>query len=464
MQRNIFEILPIDFFKPLTGKYKRMYADVILLIFNTFKPEISYGVNRETIVRVLSDYFEADDDEITLDDETYIRDARDKANAVIAQLKACGWIEYEQERNHIINIVMYEYTIPIIESLNKIIREEETEYQGLISQIHSTLRNDELLYKPYELIIVGVEENTARLVSELKRLSVSIKRYMDNLTNDMDANEILEHFFTYHNDIGSKAYLRMKTAENISYFRSSIIERIEYMLNSHDIMERAVAGYMEVRKVEDTDVAYNNLVSDMMDIESSFYRLDDIIADIDNKHTRYMSNAIRRAEFLLSTGNNLAGKISQILNFLAEDIDDAAKFSEDTGYTLNASIYSQRYISTESIKTIPVKKKISDIGVINTAPVMSEEERILYKEALRQKNRRRFTRKNINAYVSELLSERDKISVDEIEIKSKRDIIRIIYVSIYAGNASNNYKVKRFNHKVCIEGYNIPYFEIMRRG
>ena len=29
------------------------------------------------------DYFEADDNEMTFDDETYIRDARDKANAII---------------------------------------------------------------------------------------------------------------------------------------------------------------------------------------------------------------------------------------------------------------------------------------------------------------------------------------------------------------------------------------------
>lgn len=46
MNKNIFDIVSGDFFKPLTSKYKRMYADTILLIYNSFKPEISYGVNR----------------------------------------------------------------------------------------------------------------------------------------------------------------------------------------------------------------------------------------------------------------------------------------------------------------------------------------------------------------------------------------------------------------------------------
>ena len=181
-----------------------------LLIFNTFKPEISYGVNRDIIVRALMDYFESDDDEISFDDETYVSDARDKANGVIAQLKAAGWLEYEQTDDHQLNVVMFEYAIPVVESMNKVIKEEETEFQGLISQIYSTLQNDELLAKPYELIIVGVQESTERLVSELKRLSVNIKRHMEKQTNEMDANEVLEHFFKYHQDIGSKAYLRIK--------------------------------------------------------------------------------------------------------------------------------------------------------------------------------------------------------------------------------------------------------------
>ena len=94
---------------------------------------------------------------------------------------------------------------------------------------------------------------------------------------------------------------------------------------------------------------------------------------------------------------------------------------------------------------------------------MSEEERLLYKETLKVQNRRRFTRKNINDYVIQLLKEREKIPVTEIEIGSKRDIIRIIYISIYSGNKANNYRIKRSNRRVRIGEYEIPYFEIESR-
>lgn len=66
---------------------------------------------------------------------------------------------------------------------------------------------------------------------------------------------------------------------------------------------------------------------------------------------------------------------------------------------------------------------------------MSAEGRQLYKEALRMKN--------INAYVM--------------------DLLRIIYISIYAGNRSNNYTIRRTRERTQIAGFSLPYFGIIRK-
>lgn len=465
--KHLFEILPPQFFKPLTGKYRREYADCIMLLLNSFKPEISYGVNREIVVRALTDYFEVDDAEMTFDEETYVSDARDKANGVIAMLKSCGWIEYEQETNHQLNIVLYEYAIPIIESMNRVVREEEAEYQGIISQIHASLQNKDLYSKPYELIIKGVQENTERLLSELKKLNASIKRHMEKQTNDMEADEILNQFFEYHKNIGSKAYLRMKTSENISYFRSSIIERLEYLLETPDTMERAVSGYMEVEEKTDESEAYDSVVQMLLDVKSSFYRLDDIIEEIDRKHTRYMRNAVMRARFLLATGNNLEGKLSQILNQYVEELNGGAPEDSmdeaENELSRLVVLYPQNYISPESLQSIPVVKAPGKVDELSEENRMSEEERRLYKEALRMKNRNRFSRKNINAFVMALLKDCKRMPVNEIPVESRRDLLRIIYISIYAGNRANNYTIERTKERTEIAGFSLPYFEIIRK-
>ncbi len=459
--KHLFHILPADFFKPLTSKYRQEYADCILRLFNAFKPEISYGVNREIVVKELADYFEADDVEMSFDGETFVSDAREKANGVIAMLKKCGWIEYEQETNHQINVILREYAVPMIEGMNRVIREEEAEYQGIISQIHASLQNEELYGKPYELIIRGVQENTERLLSELKKLNASIKRHMDAQTNDMDAGEILDHFFAYHNNIGSKAYLRMKTSENIAYFRTAITERIQWIMESADIMDRAVAGYMEVEETEDAGLAYDQVIAMLMDVKSSFYRLDDIIEEIDRKHARYMRGAVMRARFLLATGNNLEGKLSRILDLYVKRINGEEENAQED-YQKLFSLYPQNYLSPESLQTIPVTKKLGTINGFSQGPGMSEEERLLYKEALRVRNRSRFSRKNINEYVAGLLGERDLLPVTEVPVECARDLIRIIYISIYAGNRSNNYAIRRSGERVEIKGYSLPYFDIIK--
>lgn len=457
--KTLFDILPADFFKPLTSKYRREYAACIMQLFNAFKPEISYGVNRDIVVKELTDYFEADDTEMSFDDEVYVSDAREKANGVIAILKKCGWIEYEQETNHQINVILCEYAIPVIESMNRIIREEEAEYQGIISQIHASLQNEELYGKPYELIIKGVQENTERLLSELKKLNASIKRHMDQQTNDMDAEEILDHFFAYHKNIGSKAYLRMKTSENISYFRTAIIERIGRIMENTEIMERAVAGYMEVEETADREKAYDEVISMLIDIKSSFYRLDDIIDEIDRKHARYMRSAVMRARFLLATGNNLEGKLSKILDLYVQQLNGGGAGSLEGLF----SLYPQNYISPESIQTIPVTKKMDTISGFSNQAQMSEADRLLYKEALKRKNRSRFSRRNINEYVVNLLGDRDRMPVTEVPVESVRDLIRIIYISIYSGNRSNHYEISRSGKQVEMQGYSLPYFDIVKR-
>ena len=95
---------------------------------------------------------------------------------------------------------------------------------------------------------------------------------------------------------------------------------------------------------------------------------------------------------------------------------------------------------------------------------MTEEERQLYKEALRIKNRTRFSRKNINEYVVSLLEGKEKISVEEIAIESKRDLIRIIFISLYGHSAKSDYIVKTKEEIISSQGFRFRDFEIKRRS
>ena len=467
--KRLFEILPSDFFKPLTSIYRQEFSDCILMLYEHFKPEISYGVDREEILKLFMDYFELDDSEMNFDDGENTSDARDKANHVIRVLKECGWLEYENAQNHRLNIVLNEYSIPVIEGLVKIRKEDETEYQGLVSTIYACLTNEELFTYPYGQVILPVEENTMRLLSELKKLGSGIKRYMDKQTADMSASELLDHFFEYHNNIGSKAYQRMKTNDNVSFFRSRIIERLDDILTNETKMDRVVKECMESDNISDYDSAFDEVIAKIQGVKSSFYRLDEIIEEIERKHNQYVKNAVMRARFLLTTGNNIEGKISQILNMIAENVNNGSMSFSDEDQELNreVSVFSQGFLSSESLYSVAAVKTAGDIGELGENRVMSDEERALYKEALRERNRRRFTRKNINSYVETLLVESEKIPAEKIPVAEKRDLIRIIYIRLYAGHRANIYKIIKRSGRIRLGNENtgimeFPEFDICR--
>ena len=143
--KNLFSVISSEFFKPLTGKYKTQYADCLLLIFSSFKSEISYGVDKEAVIAILTDYFNTNTEDISFnDEESFEKDSRSKAFGVINVLKNCGWLEFEDEKNYRQNVVLTEQAIPFIRTMAEVIKNEETEYQGLISQIHAVLQNQEL--------------------------------------------------------------------------------------------------------------------------------------------------------------------------------------------------------------------------------------------------------------------------------------------------------------------------------
>ncbi|MBZ9689779.1 DUF5716 family protein [Clostridium estertheticum] len=195
IQINIFNIVPEEFFKPLTSKYKSTYIDCLRLIYNTYKTELSFGVDKEVIISELENYFdnESNIEMVFEEDEEIAKDSRSKANAIVRRLKDNGWIEYEVSNNYKVKVNLFDYAATMIESFNKIIKNEEIEYQSLVSQIHATLLNQEMYMKPYEYIIKRVKENTEELMVGLKKLNSNIKKYIDAITNEKTAGEIGGH-------------------------------------------------------------------------------------------------------------------------------------------------------------------------------------------------------------------------------------------------------------------------------
>lgn len=466
---QLFQVVSDDFFKPLTGKYKGVYVDCLELIYSTYKTELSFGVDKEVILSKLVEYFDetSEEDMVFVEENEVAADSREKANAILRTLKSCNWIEYEVGSDYSVKVNLFDYAATMIESFRKIIKNEEMEYQSFISQIHGTLQNKEAYIKPYEYIIKRVSENTEELINGLKKLNTMIKKRIDEITRDKTAAEIVEDFFGYHKDIGSKAYHRIKTSDNISHFRLSIIENLKGILEDEVIWDKAVRGFMEIEQIDDRVQADELLKGKIRYMISSFNNYDEIIEEIDMKHTKYISSAIARAKFLLSNSNNMEGKIKQILSFLADE------FNNDTFINLNDEsddillnifdIFPQNFIDGDSLYVMKLTRKFEIPKLLDEPFGLSQDERNLRKLAMQEKNKRRFSKNNINKFVLTALNDNKSILASTLPLENKRDLIRIIFISLYGRDEVSKYNVESINETVNINGFRFLDFRIIRR-
>ena len=456
--KNLFSVLPNDFFKPLNSKYKDQYADCLLAIYNSYKTEISYGVERESVVSTLTDYFNTRTDDISFDDDnSFEKDSRSKAQKTINYLKDCGWLDFEEEKNYQQNVVLTEQAVPFIRTMNDVIKNEETEYQGLISQIHAVLQNDDLYSKPYQFILKNVVNSTEQLVSSLKKLNISIKKHIDKQTKNKELSEIFSLFSVYNEEIVSKSLYRLKTSENIGKFRQSIKINLDKMLSEPKILKDLVEGYMEIEQETDSELAKDKIIEMIIDVKSAFENLDKIIEDIDRKNNHYMKNAASRAKFELASGTNQQGKINAILRYLTEFSDEDESIPDNF-----FNVYVQKFVSEESIKKIPERKTYDEVASINVAETLTTEERAIKKQLLLDKQMARIYRKKIETFVLKYLGEKDFIFASDIPIKDRKDFENLIYIRLFAME-SYIYKVKRTEQRIRTEKCEFNDFEIIRR-
>ena len=431
---------------------------------------MSYGIEKELLLAQLTDYFEKNSfSEIKFDDDTEIlRDSRAKASEFLRKLKLYGWVEYEFGNDQRARIVMQNHSIIMMQALNEIAKDREMEYQSEVSAIYSLLTNERLYDRPYPQIIKPVYDRTLSLFTGLKKLNTSIRKYIDELTDGQPLEELMEHFFEYNEKIGSKAYYRMHTNDNVSRFRNTIESRLRNILGSPEIMERAVLGYQNIEDENDKQEAYDKLIEIITNIIGYFDSYDELEHEIERKHAKYLRSAVNRAKLAFLNTNNIEGKLSTVLRYLANALDNGTELGlyddvpQDICRIFN--IFPQNFISGESLYTVGVAKKIGDIEEIFIPQTISEEETIQRRKALKKKNDQRFSRKNITAYVMELLKDRQSIQASEIEIHTRRDMIRLIFISMYGRNKRSDFIMTPKDNMIQNNGFTFKDFELKRRA
>ncbi|NRT28711.1 hypothetical protein B0I68_002316 [Clostridium beijerinckii] len=168
---NIFEIVPENFFVPLSSQGKTLYIKIISLIYKLVQNGLSYGIDKDILVDEIEEYLVLINYDIENEEDEQLNNNREKANYLIRKLINYGWIYPEQTNDYKQIINFHDYAIVILEAFLKIVNKESLEYQGNIISIYSMLYSNEKA----GVVIKQVFENTKGIISGLKNLNSNIK-------------------------------------------------------------------------------------------------------------------------------------------------------------------------------------------------------------------------------------------------------------------------------------------------
>lgn len=464
---SFFDIVGASFFKPLTSSYKEVYFDCLNMIYDLCKYQMSNSEEKGVVVEHLADYFEDRNQKKFVfeeEGEENFADSRAVAFEFIRKLKNFGWIDEEIGKNYISRIYFNDYAITLLESFRKIVSEEEAEYQSIIQIIYSIAVNEDAYrQKPYENVLIGLRENIERLIRELKKLNTSIKKYIDKATENKEAAEIIEDYFTYHKDIGSKAYHRLKTSDNISRYRPQILDRLNRFTEDEDILSRTVRGYMEIQGEQDSVKAEAEIIGIVHYLKGELKNYDAIIQEIEEKNFRYINSAIERAKFLLSTDKNIEGKLNKTLEMYVRKWNAGQEelWKEEEAFLQIFNIFQSGFLDGESFYS-PRENKGDDGGEEFSGVELDASKLEQKREQMDQKLKSLVTQKNICEYVDTVMSDKKTMLASAFPLDKNEDFVKLIFVRFFAGKRGSGYRVEPTGKMIQVNGFRFPDFCVVR--
>ena len=459
----LFNIIPDNFFSPLSSQNRLVYWECLCTLFATMGAQLSFGIEREVLVSDLQFYFEQDQAAEFSEDEMNGLDPRKKANEMLRLLERYGWIEVETDKSYVQRVNFHDYAVKILKTLLEISDGKRVEYQGYIYTIYSLVRSDT---DHPAVVLMQVRDNTDMLITGLKNLNSNIKHYIDELTKHKSVAEIMNALFNdYITNIVDKAYHRLLTSDNVSKFRPEIIDRLDSWSKSKNYIGKTAEELASIREISKED-AEELVYQTIHEIVEAFHGMDDILAEINQKNTQYQRAAINRARFLLTGSEDIRGQLKEILLYIGERMDEC-QLELGGVYELEymddlVRLYSASFIDENSFYSpVEGKKEFNpqEIEIMETD--MELRQKKLRK--MTEKMRRILSPERINEYVGVQLGNRDEMRASELTLESVDDFMKLIYVRLYGTRKNMRYSIERLTgeNRVCSD-FDFPDFVIKK--
>ena len=453
---HLFDKIPDTFFNVLSSPNRKIYVDCLFVIYHAIDSvEDSFQGERQYVIHKLIDYFEEQKEEFLIDDEETAT-PRQKAVAVINVLKNNGWLGEEELGDYKTSLNLFDYSIRILDILERITDGEQVEYTGEIYTVYSLLSsfdiNDGLT------IIDQAYQKIDDVLRKLKTLKANIYRFYHDLIKKHakdNLQQVLEKLLIdYKENFFDHAYYHLKTTDSLPRYKRAILDKINQIYQNDHYLDQLAEQAMTARKKTEYNDAFNYIESRIRYIRDAMDALEYLIAAIDNKNELYINAAASKIMFLTNTSEDLEGLLNRLFKVLLKEkhFDYSSIFNLIRARNLDdGSIYSPRRQRIDPVaEDINFEQEISD-------DIKERKLSLLMKQNI-------YSKIEINKYVQYLLTESDTTKASLVPLETNEDFVKLILIFLFSKSVGMSYEVRLLNKDITLNQIKFVDFEISRKG
>lgn len=465
---NLFDLLNSKMFRPLAGRHQRIYADLLMLIWDRCSTSQDYSIEKSTLTELAETYMEGLGTLLPPDEEDEwdgaASDARSQSLLFVRRLRDTGWLEdleggYEEEPR----TALCALAVRLLQLFDQLLHPKTVTYSGKLLKAYRLLQDMEQEKSPYENVLKEVSSDMADLNTSLRQLNASIGTYIDQLTRNRTPQEVLDLFQQYEDEIVVAAYHRFKTSDNLFQYRTGILEGLDTCSGRY--AEVLAADYCRVERVSEAEgaIAVRRLVQKVRD-ELEIMR--DLLAEIDRNHVIYRKRAVQRAQFMLLSDGSAQGKISDLLRYYTQTIQHPEELFEPDESPLSRhwKFYPTETLDRNFLKPVVNSRKPTLIEQAPPEPPIAEEELQRQQALLLEYVRQAVTLENVNRFAGQVLEHRETVSALELASAQSQEFIKIIGLHTYSQSPDRNYEISEQEEWVACGGFRFQQFWIRRRS
>lgn len=452
--RGLFDRLPATLFQPLAAPSRRVYAAVLLRLYELAQAmaTVEEEAAVEAIVDVVAAAGQAECDLLveetqeelqTLAGEPQEADLQDsyrrqrlQARAILRRLEAAGWLAREVQRDYSRHYTLPAYTFPLLEAFHQVVERRATEFEGLIYDTYLLLNRPDSRMSGY-VLLQQAHEQTSRIVAGLKQLQHNIGSYIEQIVANLEVREVLASFGAYRVQVAPN-YHRLKTADNVARYRLDIEQAISRYERDATWIAQATQEAQRRHPGLTPAEAERQIWAQLAYIRHQFGQMSETMALIDERHSRYAEAAVAQVRYRVSGGLDLPGRLVELCRLLGSISGRGGERAPDA-LTQLFRLFAVDFVGPRSLRTpTQVRRAYQPPALIDLPDDPLALQAML--AAVEEEIRSTIRPEDAWAHLAAHLDGRDVVESCELPLETLHDWLLLISLLLYADLPESQYR------------------------